>query len=136
MLVPSKGKVVGSLRCIFCQIDSAKVIAENEHAVSVKDEFPVTPHHCLVMPKRHVTDVFGLSQEELLACYALLNEQRRALLLEDPSIVAFNVGSNAGEAAGQSMFHCHLHLIPRRHGDVAVPKGGIRNLIRGGAPAK
>jgi len=59
MLVPSKGKVVGSLRCIFCQIDSAKVIAENEHAISVKDEFPVTPHHCLVMPKRHVTDVFG-----------------------------------------------------------------------------
>jgi len=123
-------------RCIFCQVDPSKIVAENAHAIAVKDEFPVTPHHCLVMPKRHVTDVFGLSQEELLACYALLNEQRRALLLEDPSIVAFNVGSNAGEFAGQSMFHCHLHLIPRRKGDVAVPKGGIRNLIRGGAPAQ
>jgi len=120
--------------CLFCDIpihESMRVIAENTLAYAIRDAFPVTPLHTLVIPKRHVRDFFGLTQAELNSINALLSDQREKLLAIDKSIAGFNIGANCDEVAGQTIFHCHIHLIPRRRGDVDVPRGGVRNVIPG-----
>lgn len=118
--------------CAFCELPPQRIVAENELALAFRDGFPVTEHHTLIIPKRHVSDYFDLFQPERNAMQVLM-EQQRALILEgDPSVTAFNVGINAGADAGQTIFHCHMHLIPRRKGDVEEPRGGVRGVI----PAK
>jgi ATP adenylyltransferase len=117
--------------CLFCKIPNKRILDENEFSYVIRDGFPVTEFHALVIPKRHVRDYFELSKEELIACDLLLKKQRSKLLLDDETIEGFNVGINCGEAAGQTVFHCHIHLIPRRKGDVENPRGGIRCLISG-----
>lgn len=92
---------------------------------------PVTERHALIVPRRHVQDYFALTSEELLACDDLLRQARELVLASDPSVEGFNVGANVGEVAGQTIFHCHIHLIPRRSGDVENPRGGVRHLIPG-----
>jgi len=84
-----------------------------------RDAFPVTPYHTLIIPTRHVLDYFGLKQPEINAINRLLTDQKAALQKADLTIDDFNVGMNCGETAGQSVFHCHVHLIPRRRGDLA-----------------
>lgn len=118
--------------CPFCELPSSRVVAENELALAFRDGFPVTEHHTLIIPKRHVADYFELFQPERNAMQALMEEQRAQILRLDASVRAFNVGVNAGADAGQTIFHCHMHLIPRRKGDVAEPRGGVRGVI----PAK
>lgn len=120
--------------CLFCRVqqgDAPRIVSQNSLAFAVRDAFPVTPLHTLVIPKRHVPDYFGLKQPEVNAIHQLIAEQREVLLREDAGIEGFNVGSNSGEVAGQSVFHCHIHIIPRRCGDVPEPRGGVRNLIPG-----
>ena len=117
--------------CLFCHITPTRVIAQNELAYAIRDGFPVTPLHSLVIPKRHVPDYFGLVAEELLAIDRLLHQLRDEILAQDPAVTGFNVGMNAGAVAGQTIFHCHVHLIPRRAGDVKNPRGGVRHLIPG-----
>ena len=117
--------------CLFCAIPRERVIAENELAYAIRDGFPVTPLHTLVIPKRHVEDFFGVTDKELLACRRLLLDLQNAIQAEDPSVTGFNIGMNAGADAGQTVFHCHIHLIPRRTGDVENPRGGVRHLIPG-----
>jgi len=117
--------------CLFCSPPPDRIVAAMELAYALRDAFPVTPHHTLIIPKRHVADWFSLTQAELLSCNELLQEVRAHLLDEDPSIEGFNVGANVGEVAGQTIFHCHIHLIPRRAGDVPEPRGGIRHVIPG-----
>lgn len=117
--------------CLFCYLPQERIIAENELAMAVRDGFPVTPMHTLVIPKRHVATYFDLSQSELKACDRLLHETKAAIQGEDPTAEGFNIGMNAGEVAGQTVFHCHIHLIPRRKGDVENPRGGVRHLIPG-----
>jgi ATP adenylyltransferase len=117
--------------CLFCSIDPSRIINSNDLAYAIRDGFPVTEGHTLVIPKRHVTDYFGLSQDELLACDELLRSLKGEIEGADPSVSGFNIGMNAGEAAGQTIFHCHIHLIPRRSGDVEEPRGGVRHLIPG-----
>jgi diadenosine tetraphosphate (Ap4A) HIT family hydrolase len=107
------------------------VIAQKELAYAIRDGFPVTPLHSLVIPKRHVPDYFGLEAEELLAIDRLLHQLRAEILAQDPEVTGFNVGINAGAVAGQTIFHCHVHLIPRRSGDVKNPRGGVRHVIPG-----
>ena len=120
--------------CLFCSPDNARVFLGNEFAYALWDAFPVTEHHALVIPRRHARDYFELSEDELLACDALLREAREVLLGRDASIVGFNIGANVGRAAGQTIFPCHLHLIPRRTGDVENPRGGgVRHVIPGKA---
>lgn len=114
--------------CLFCNVDR-EIIAENELAISFRDMFPVTPLHTLIIPKRHVSDYFGLYQPELNAINQLVIEVRESLVLEDSSIEGFNIGANAGEVSGQTIFHCHTHLIPRRKGDTESPRGGVRGVI-------
>lgn len=118
--------------CIFCEMPADRVIAENELCYAINDGFPVTPLHTLVIPKRHVADYFDLFQPELNAIHRILDELRSSIQDQDRTVTGFNVGVNAGESAGQTIFHCHIHLIPRRDGDVSNPRGGVRGVI----PAK
>ena len=117
--------------CPFCELPASRVIAANELAIAFRDGFPVTEGHSLVVPRRHVVDWFDLTQEEVLACNALLHEVRSEIRAANPSVTGFNIGVNAGSDAGQSVFHCHIHLIPRRKGDVENPRGGVRHVIPG-----
>lgn len=114
--------------CPFCSLDR-ELIAENELAVAFRDGFPVTPLHTLVIPKRHVADYFDLYQPELNAINQLLAKIKDELTVADASITGFNIGINSGQSAGQTIFHCHVHLIPRRDGDVEDPRGGVRGVI-------
>jgi len=97
----------------------------------VNDGFPVTNGHALVIPRRHISEYFDLTQDELLACDSLLKQLREEIILSDESVAGFNIGINAGAVAGQTIFHCHIHLIPRREGDVDNPRGGVRHIIPG-----
>ena len=120
--------------CLFCNIqskDRKRIVAENTLAYAIRDGFEVTPGHTLFIPKRHVADYFGLVPAEVNAINQLMADQKVALQSADKSIEAFNIGMNCGEVAGQTIFHCHVHLIPRRRGDVENPRGGVRHVIPG-----
>lgn len=116
-------------QCIFCNLDQDKeIIAENELAVAFYDSFPVNPGHSLIIPKRHVANYFDLSVEECVAMQALLKVvQTKVEERFHPD--GYNIGVNVNVAAGQSVFHVHMHLIPRFLGDVEAPKGGVRGVI-------
>lgn len=111
--------------CVFCQ----KECGDDELAFVVEDGHPVTPGHSLIIPRRHVEDYFNLHQAERNAIDRLLKRQREELMREDNSITGFNVGMNVGASAGQTVFHVHVHLIPRRDGDTVDPRGGVRGVI-------
>ena len=115
--------------CVFCNNCAGRIIAENELCFAIRDGFPVTDLHTLIIPKRHVADYFDLHQPELNAIHDLLSRQRQSIMHEDKSVTGFNVGINAGKSAGQTVFHVHIHLIPRRNGDVEEPRGGVRGVI-------
>lgn len=115
--------------CVFCELPTERIIAENELCVAIRDGFPVTPMHTLIIPKRHVADYFDLYQPEMNAIHAMLAEQRSLTAAADDTVTGFNVGVNAGSDAGQTIFHVHVHLIPRRAGDVEQPRGGVRGVI-------
>lgn len=120
--------------CLFCSIqtdDRKRIVAENELAYAIRDGFPVTEGHTLLIPKRHTPDYFGLVQSEVHAINALMTAQKDRLSVAEPTIWGFNIGMNCGEVAGQTVFHCHVHLIPRRRGDVENPRGGVRHVIAG-----
>ena len=117
--------------CPFCDLPKDRTIAQNELAFVIRDRYPVTPLHTLVIPERHVSGWFDLGASEMKACNDLLLWAKDAIRKEDASVVGFNVGVNIGKAAGQTIFHCHIHLIPRRHGDVENPRGGVRHVIPG-----
>jgi ATP adenylyltransferase len=117
--------------CLFCAIPTDRILLENELAYAIADGFPVTAKHSLIIPKRHAPDYFALHQSEVNACNALLCELRAHIEAEDASVTGFNVGMNNGVDAGQTIFHCHIHLIPRRKNDVARPRGGVRHVIPG-----
>ena len=113
--------------CIFCNPER-EIIAENEAAIAVFDHFPVTPGHALVLPRRHVATIWELEDAEYDRCFRLVRELRSILEMRyGPD--GFNVGTNCGEAAGQSVWHAHIHVIPRYKGDVADPRGGVRHVI-------
>jgi len=115
--------------CVFCEIPADRIVAENELCFAIRDGFPVTQLHTLIIPKRHVADFFELYQPERNAVQALLETQRAKIMSIDPQVTAFNIGINAGADAGQTIFHCHIHIIPRRAGDVENPRGGVRGVI-------
>lgn len=119
--------------CLFCdiQIDKKRVIEENTLAYVIRDAFAITDHHTLIIPKRHALDYFSLYQPEINAINQLIHSQKEKLNKLDKSIQGYNIGMNSGEVAGQTVFHCHIHLIPRRKNDVDNPRGGVRNIIPG-----
>ena len=112
--------------CIFC--NPTDIVINGEYAYSRLDGFPVSEGHCLVIPKRHVGSIDELSDVELKDLYTVLH-QSKTLLIETYLPDGFNIGINEGEAAGQTVPHLHIHLIPRYEGDVVCPRGGVRGVI-------
>ena len=117
--------------CLFCDIKKSGCNHENKLAYASYDSYPVSKHHCLVIPKRHIKDYFDLTNEELLACNNLIKIVKKEILDKDKTVSGFNLGTNIGKVSGQSIYHCHFHLIPRREGDVENPQGGVRSVIPG-----
>ena len=117
--------------CLFCNIQKSVCDHENELAYASYDSYPVSGHHCLVIPKRHMKDYFDLTNEELLACNNLIKIVKNEIINKDNTVTGFNLGTNIGKVSGQSIHHCHFHLIPRREGDVENPQGGVRSVIPG-----
>ena len=115
--------------CLFCNSKISGIAHENDLAYASYDTYPVSELHCLIIPKRHVIDYFELTDEELVACNDLIKVIKEQILIKDKNVKAFNIGTNAGKIAGQSIMHCHIHLIPRREGDVENPQGGVRSVI-------
>ena len=115
--------------CLFCNVKESGSDYENDLAYASFDTYPVSKHHCLIIPKRHIKDYFDLSNEELIACDQLVKIVKDEILGKDQSVKGFNFGTNIGKASGQSIFHCHFHLFPRRDGDVENPQGGVRSVI-------
>ena len=115
--------------CLFCNVEKSGCAYENRLAYASYDSYPVTEYHCLIIPKRHIKDYFDLSNEELVACNDLIQIVKKEIIKKDSSVKGFNLGTNIGKVSGQSILHCHLHLIPRREGDVNNPQGGIRSVI-------
>ena len=115
--------------CIFCKTNQNELIFENDLAYASSDSYPVSQFHSLVVPKRCIENYFELNEKEILACYDLIKKLKKKIISEDKSVEGFNIGTNAGKVAGQSIFHCHIHVIPRRKGDVDNPQGGVRSVI-------
>jgi len=116
--------------CPFCEIPKKRILEEDELCYVIRDGFPVTDLHTLVIPKRHVETYFDLYQPELNSCNRMIQKFKERIEKEDESVKGFNIGINNGEVAGQTVFHCHIHLIPRREGDVENPRGGVRGVIQ------
>jgi diadenosine tetraphosphate (Ap4A) HIT family hydrolase len=131
MEIETNGVMTDSGFCPFCNPEgSGTIIAESGMAFAIFDRYPVNPGHVLIIPKRHCADYFDLSTVERTSCWELLNLVKH--VVDDkfrPD--GFNIGINNLQAAGQTIPHVHIHLIPRYHGDVERPHGGIRGVIPG-----
>lgn len=113
--------------CLFCR-PQREIIARNAAAIAVFDTYPVSPGHALVLPLRHAVTIWDLEADEYDACFRLVREIQ-PILAARFSPDGFNVGANCGDAAGQSVWHAHIHVIPRYKGDNPNPRGGVRNVI-------
>ena len=118
--------------CPFCALPPERIVTGNAHGGALRDLYPVSPGHTLVIPWRHVGSFFELTPEERAGLMELL-EAAKASLDAEFKPDAYNVGLNDGPAAGQTVPHCHLHLIPRYAGDVGDPRGGVRWVVPGKA---
>jgi diadenosine tetraphosphate (Ap4A) HIT family hydrolase len=114
--------------CAFCTLPKERVVASSEHGVVVRDAYPISVGHTLIIPKRHIGSFFDLSSVELSDLFALLNNAKINLDRE-LSPDGYNVGINDGPTAGQTIPHLHIHLIPRYKGDRADPRGGVRWIV-------
>ena len=117
--------------CLFCELpeDKFEVIDENELCLTLHDSYPVTEGHCLIVPRRHAATYFDMNAEEVAAATRLLQRSRQRLQDKGSDVSGFNIGMNSGRSAGQSVFHAHIHLIPRRDGDQENPRGGVRKIF-------
>ena len=111
--------------CPFCTLPPARIVASNEYALLVRDAFPVAPGHSLVIPRRHIASVVEATWRELSGLWLLVDAAKRNLVAENQA-AGFNIGINDGAAAGQTVPHLHIHIIPRFVGDQPDPRGGIR----------
>ena len=115
--------------CLFCVVRSNELLDENAFCYASKDAHPVTHQHALIIPKRHVVDYFDMTELEIAAIHQMLVAMRSRIKNDDLTVTGFNIGVNVGKTAGQSIPHVHVHLIPRRQGDVENPQGGVRGVI-------
>ena len=113
------------ISCPFCNPDPSALILEKTDVLAIWDRFPSTPGHALILPRRHVSDWFDTTSDEQMSMISALRDVRDRIA-KDAVPDGFNIGLNVGKAAGQTIDHVHLHLIPRRLGDVADPRGGVR----------
>lgn len=115
--------------CCFCFPKKDNIIFEDAFSFVYKDQFPVSAEHSLIIPKRHFDNFFDATFSEIESIWNLLKLRKEQILKIDTSVSGFNIGINVGISAGQSIFHLHVHLIPRRSGDAENPRGGIRCVI-------
>lgn len=115
-------------KCPFCNIDEDRVIAADGDVIAISDDFPVAKGHTLVIPKKHVGSIFQLGANERAQLWGFVGQVRQ-ILDEEFNPDGFTIGVNDGDAAGQTIRHAHIHIIPRYHGDVDNPRGGIRWII-------
>lgn len=116
--------------CPFCNINNAKddIVWESKHSIAILDRYPVSPGHTLVIPKRHIKSYFDLTQDEVDELWDTVKNVKETIdYMYKPD--GYNIGINIGEAAGQTIPHCHIHVIPRYKGDVEDPLGGVRGVI-------
>jgi len=104
-------------------------IIENKTVFAIPDTSPVSRGHMLIIPKRHCLDYFEMTRQERCDAHELIQRLKNDILRNDPSVNGFNIGTNCGETAGQTVFHTHIHLIPRRTKDTPAPRGGVRGVI-------
>jgi diadenosine tetraphosphate (Ap4A) HIT family hydrolase len=125
------------LICPFCTLDLTRIVTSNNHAFAIMDGFPISPGHALIIPKRHIASLFEATRDERDALFDLVEQVRQSMLEVNPSRLpflkgrseipdGFNIGINDGAAAGQTVMHLHIHLIPRYAGDQTDPRGGVR----------
>ena len=118
--------------CLFCSDQiKERLITENDTVIAIHDKYPVTTGHTLILPKRHTPDYFSMTSKERQHADELMRYLKNNISQSDKSVKGFNLGMNCGESAGQTVMHAHIHLIPRREGDVDNPRGGIRHVISG-----
>ena len=115
--------------CVFCNIEDSSKIYEDEFFFIIRDGFPVTDLHTLFITQRCIDSYFDLTDNELNRLQKLIKEQKDLILKEDRNVTGFNIGINVGIDAGQTVMHTHIHLIPRRKGDMENPRGGVRGVI-------
>ncbi len=114
--------------CPFCRLTQERIVLQNDLALVIRDGFPVSPGHTLIIPKRHVGSFFDVTEQERASLLSLL-DQAKANLETEFSPAGYNIGINDGAAAGQTVPHLHIHLIPRYPGDSADPRGGVRWVL-------
>lgn len=118
--------------CPFCTLGPERILLENENGIAIRDGFPVSPGHTLIIPKRHAASFFDLAETERTALLKLIDQAKKELDAEfHPA--GYNIGINDGAAAGQTVPHLHIHLIPRYEGDLPDPRGGVRWVLPGKA---
>ena len=115
--------------CIFCNKSKLNIIYEDETFYVIRDAYPVTKDHTLIILNEHDKTYFDLEDKDIVQLNNIIKLQKKSLMDEDNSITGFNIGINQGESAGQTVMHLHIHLIPRRNGDVTDPRGGVRGVI-------
>jgi|ERR1039457_972780 diadenosine tetraphosphate (Ap4A) HIT family hydrolase len=115
-------------KCVFCTLPDSRIIRANEHAIIIRDGFPLSPGHTLIIPRRHVGSFFQITAEER-TCLLELLDQSKKMVDEEFSPDGYNIGINDGVSAGQTVPHLHIHLIPRYSGDREDPRGGVRWII-------
>ena len=116
-------------KCIFCKLSNLQVEREYKNFYSIKDQYPVTKDHTLIITKRHLENYFDLNKGELDEFNKIIKKEKILLEKNDSKICGFNIGINQGIVAGQTIMHCHIHLIPRRKSDTKNPMGGVRGVI-------
>jgi len=120
--------------CIFCGLDEGKdreILFSSERLVAVRDAFPVTQGHILIITKQHKKDFFELDEAEYSELHGMIQRAREFIINEGHSPDGYNIGMNCGEAAGQTVMHFHCHVIPRYGGDMKEPRGGVRHCVAG-----
>lgn len=115
--------------CPFCKINPSAVVARYNSVYAIEDTSPVSDNHMLIIPLRHCETYFDLTDKERCDAHILIEQLRLKILKADPIVDGFNIGINCGETAGQTIFHTHIHLIPRKKNDTPHPRGGVRGVI-------
>jgi diadenosine tetraphosphate (Ap4A) HIT family hydrolase len=118
------------VKCPFCNPSADEIVAKNDLCYARRDRYPVNKGHLLVIPFRHTLDFFSMTAEEKQAVLALVDECK-VVIEENFKPAGYNIGFNVGVAAGQTVMHCHCHVIPRYVGDVKEPRGGVRGVVPG-----
>jgi len=116
------------MSCLFCEVPESEIIIDHDLCFARWDKFPVSPGHLLVIPRRHYASVFDATDEEFAAMWEVIGQVKQ-LIDKEYKPDGYNIGVNVGQAGGQSVFHMHMHIIPRYKGDVENPKGGVRGVI-------